>query len=137
LGVVMLRDGTYELIASSTDDPDACTASIPLNGDEAAALANLLGAPQLVASLNAEQEDISGITTRQLPLGSSSPYIGRPLGEAAIRTRTNCSIVAVVRAGTAIPSPGPDFVFGNGDIAVVVGTKDGLKQAARILATSG
>ncbi|MFI6043698.1 cation:proton antiporter regulatory subunit [Nocardia sp. NPDC051321] len=133
IGVVAHRDGDIDLIISKTDDPDACAAQIPLSTDEAAVLANLLGAPQLVAKLNDEHSDLPGITTRQLPIADESPYEGRTLGETAMRTRTKVSIVAVMRAGQLHPSPGPDFTFTSGDVLVVVGTPDGLDSAAKIL----
>ncbi|MEU7766093.1 cation:proton antiporter regulatory subunit [Nocardia sp. NPDC049190] len=133
IGVVAHRDGDIDLIVSKLEDPDACAAQIPLTADEAAVLANLLGAPQLVASLNDDHRDLPGITTRQLPISDDSPYDGRTLGETAMRTRTKVSIVAVMRAGHLHPSPGPDFTFTAGDLLVVVGTPDGLDAAARIL----
>lgn len=133
IGVINHRDGRLELIVFKADDPDACTAEIPLSADEAGALASLLGAPQLVAGLRDETRDVVGITTKQLPLAPHSPYDGRPLGDTAMRTRTAVSIVAVVRAGTVHPSPTPDFTFAGGDLVVAVGTKEGLKKAADIL----
>ncbi|QIS04987.1 potassium transporter TrkA [Nocardia brasiliensis] len=133
IGVVAHRDGDIDLIVSKLDDPDACAAQIPLNTDEAAVLANLLGAPQLVAELNEEHSDLPGITTRQLAIADGSPYAGRTLGETSMRTRTKVSIVAVMRAGQLHPSPGPDFTFTAGDLLVVVGTPEGLDAAAKIL----
>ncbi|WP_378731993.1 cation:proton antiporter regulatory subunit [Nocardia brasiliensis] len=133
IGVVAHRDGDIDLIVSKLEDPDACAAQIPLSIDEAAVLANLLGAPQLVSKLNDEHSDLPGITTRQLPIADESPYEGRTLGETAMRTRTKVSIVAVMRAGQLHPSPGPDFTFTAGDVLVVVGTPDGLDAAAKIL----
>ena len=123
-------DGRFELIVSKASDPDSCSASIPLSPEEANTLAGLLGAPQLVAHLREEHRDITGITTRQLPV---TAYANHTLGETALRTRTGASIVAVVRSGNAHPSPGPDFIFENGDLAVVVGTAAGLDAAAEIL----
>ncbi|MGK8523200.1 cation:proton antiporter regulatory subunit [Nocardia asteroides] len=133
IGVVAHRDGDIDLIVSKLEDPDACAAQIPLTTDEAAVLANLLGAPQLVAKLNDDHRDLPGITTRQLPIADDSPYDGRTLGETEMRTRTKVSIVAVMRAGQLHPSPGPDFTFTAGDLLVVVGTPEGLDAAAKIL----
>ncbi|MFF0544567.1 cation:proton antiporter regulatory subunit [Nocardia thailandica] len=133
IGVVAHRDGDIDLIVSKPEDPDACAAQVPLSIDEAAVLANLLGAPQLVAKLNDDHRDLPGITTRQLGLAEDSPYAGRTLGETAMRTRTKTSIVAVMRAGQLHPSPGPDFTFTSGDLLVVVGTPEGLDAAAKIL----
>ncbi|RBO96429.1 cation:proton antiporter regulatory subunit [Nocardia puris] len=134
IGVVDHRDGGIDLIVSKVGDPDACAAQVALTSDEAAVLANLLGAPQLVAELRADHRDLPGITTRQLPVGDDSPYAGRTLGETAMRTRTKASIVAVMRAGQLHASPGPDFTFAADDLLVVVGTPDGLDAAVKLLA---
>ncbi|MFS8097235.1 potassium transporter TrkA [Lentzea alba] len=130
IGVISYRDGKFELILSKQDDPDATVASIPLAPEEAGTLAGLLGAPQLVTQLAKQHRDITGITTRQLPV---TAFALRTLGDTALRTLTGASIVAVVRAGNAHSSPGPEFVFEHGDLAVVVGTGDGLDAAADIL----
>ena len=83
IGVITYRDGRLELIVSREDDPDTCTASIPLTVDEASALAGLLGAPQLVADLRKENDELPGVHTKQLPLLHGSPYDGRTLGDTA------------------------------------------------------
>ncbi|MFC4941939.1 cation:proton antiporter regulatory subunit [Pseudonocardia sp. GCM10023141] len=133
IGVVTHRDGKIELILSKPDDPDACLAELPLSADEASTLANLLGAPQLVAQLNEEHRDLPGIHTRQIPIGSGSPFDGRTLGDTALRTRTGVSVVAVMRAGQVHPSPTPDFTLTAGDLMVTVGTSEGLDNAVKIL----
>ena len=63
--------------AGKLDDPDACTASIPLAVEEAGALASLLGAPQLVAQLADDNSEL-GVVTRQLPIVPGSPFDGSP-----------------------------------------------------------
>ncbi|WP_305094817.1 cation:proton antiporter regulatory subunit [Prescottella sp. R16] len=133
IGVVAHRDGRTELILSRLDDPDSCLASIPLETEEASVLANLLGAPQLVAQLQEEHRDLPGISTRQLPIAENSPWDGRSLGDTGMRTRTGVSVVAVMRAGQVTPSPAPDFLLTEGDLLVAVGTQEGLEQAAKIL----
>lgn len=133
IGVITYRDGRFELIISKKEDPDACTASIPLSPDEAGALAGLLGAPQLVSELSKQNDGLSGVHTRQLPLVPGSPFDGRTLGDTQLRTRTAVSVVATVRAGTVHPSPRPDFVLGGGDLLITVGTSEGLAKAADLL----
>lgn len=133
IGVINHRDGKIELILSGADDPDACVAEIPLSYDEAGALANPLGAPQLVAQLAEEHKDLPGIRTKQLPVNEGSPFDGRPLGDTAMRSRTGVSLVAAMRAGQVHPSPGPDFTLAAGDLLVAVGTSEGLAHAAEIL----
>ena len=133
IGVVTTRDGKLSLILSKADDPDATLAELQLTTDEAGALANLLGAPQLVEQLSTEQRDLPGIRTGRLTVASSSRYNGRPLGDTALRTRTGVSVVAVMRAGQVQPSPPPDFTLTAGDLLIVVGTTEGLDAAAAIL----
>ncbi|QFU91429.1 K(+)/H(+) antiporter subunit KhtT [Amycolatopsis sp. YIM 10] len=133
VGVVNHRDGQIELIVSKSDDPDACLAALPLTIDEAAALSNLLGAPQLVAQLKEEHADLPGINTKQLPVATGSPFDGRTLGDTALRSRTGVSVVAVMRAGQVHPSPTPDFTLTGGDLMVTVGTSEGLQAAYKIL----
>ncbi|MBB5958398.1 TrkA domain protein [Saccharothrix tamanrassetensis] len=133
IGVITHRDGKFELIVSSKDDPDDCSASIALTPAEAGTLAGLLGSPQLVAHLEEQHRDVAGISTRQFPVAPGSRFDGRTLGETELRSRTGSSIVAVVRAGSVHPSPRPDFTFAGGDLVVVVGTADGLAKTSDIL----
>ncbi|MDJ0395370.1 cation:proton antiporter regulatory subunit [Rhodococcus sp. G-MC3] len=133
IGVITRKDGANELIVSRIDDPDATQASITLSNEEAAALGNLLGTPQLIAQLGEEHRDLPGINTRQLPIREGSRFDGRTLGDTTMRTKTGVSIVAVMRAGQVQPSPNPDFTLTSGDLLVAVGTHDGLDAAAKLL----
>jgi TrkA domain protein len=133
IGVVSQKDGRLSLILSRADDPDATLHELPLSVDEAGALANLLGAPQLVASLREEQRDLPGLHTDRIALGEGSPFDGRTLGDTALRTRTKVSVVAVMRAGQVHPSPTPGFTLTGGDLLVAVGTREGLDAAAKVL----
>lgn len=133
VGVVTHRDGATELILSRIDDPDACVASIPLSAEEAAALGGLLGGTQLIAQLTAEQKNVPGVTTHQIMIRPGSAYAGRTLGDTQMRTVTGTSVVALLRGDEVIGSPRPDQVLESGDLAVIVGTDDGLAEAAKIL----
>ena len=136
ISVVSHRDGSRELALFDEIDPDASTDSIPLNDQEAAALADLLGNTVMLGQLSHLTDEATGLFTEHLLLGASSKYAGHPLGDTKARTRTSVSIVAVVRDGEAIPSPKPDFVLEAGDSIVAVGTRSGLDKLANILADS-
>jgi TrkA domain protein len=133
IGVVTHRDGHMDLIVARDDDPDACASSTPLTTEESNTLASLLGAPQLVSRLAEQQREVEGIITTQLPITPGSPYDGRTLGDTALRTRTGVSVVATVRQNVVHPSPRPDFLFAPNDKVVMVGTAEGLVQAATVL----
>ena len=47
-------------------------------------------------------------------------------GDGQFRTKTGSSIVAVIREGDTTPAPGPEFEFRSRDVAVAVGTVEGL-----------
>jgi K+:H+ antiporter subunit KhtT len=122
-----------ELVVYARDDPDAAHDRVTLSGEEANAVAELLGAPQLVERLARLQEQATGLVSEQLPLAAGSPFVGRRLGETQVRTRTGASIVAVIRAGVATPSPGPEFGLAAGDLVVVVGTRAAIDEVAVVL----
>ncbi|MCP2358790.1 TrkA domain protein [Nonomuraea thailandensis] len=128
------RTGRRDLVIYDKEDPDAVCQTVKLNDEEADALAELLGAPRIVARLNQLHQQVEGLVSVQLPIPAGSPYAGRPMGEARVRTRTSASIVAVVRSGQVFASPGPDFPFNAGDIVVVVGGEESTAEVADILA---
>ena len=133
VGVVSHRTGRRDLVIYDANDPDAVCHTVKLNDEEADALAELLGAPRIVQRLNQLHQQVEGLVSVQLPIPAGSPYAGRPMGDARVRTRTSASIVAVVRGGQVFASPGPDFVFAVGDVVVVVGSEDSTSEVAGIL----
>ncbi|MBT2512239.1 cation:proton antiporter regulatory subunit [Arthrobacter sp. ISL-30] len=133
IGVVELREGETELFVSTWDDPDTCQASIPLTADEAATLGNLLGGQHIAMRLAEDHKEIPGISTRQFSIAADSPFQNQPMGKARIRTRCGASIVAIMREGEVVPSPGPDVILHTGDLLIAVGTQEGLDSAADIL----
>ncbi|NAZ86405.1 cation:proton antiporter regulatory subunit [Kineococcus indalonis] len=133
IGVISTRGGERELLVYSQDDPDACHSVVDLDADEAEVLAELLGQPRVIERLARLREQIEGLATEGVYVEPGSPYEGRTLGDAAIRTRTGASVVALVRAGEVIPSPAPSQRFQAGDKIVVVGTQEGVRATAEVL----
>lgn len=129
IAVVTRHDGARELALDAV--------VLRLDEDEADALAGLLGSAKLVSRLTRLQRDADALLAEQVPLRSHSPYVGRSLGETAIRHRTGASVVAVLRDGHAQPSPKPDYVLEARDLVVVVGTREGIDHAAHILDGTG
>ncbi|WP_066366293.1 cation:proton antiporter regulatory subunit [Herbidospora mongoliensis] len=134
IGIVSHRSGRRDLIIYDRDDPDRACESVQLTDEEADALVELLGAPRIVQRLNALHREVEGLVSVQIPVTPSSPYEGRTLGDARIRTRTGASVVAVVRGGQVHASPTPDFEFRVGDVVVVVGDAENTGAVADILA---
>ena len=134
VGVLSHRDGHRDLLVYDERDPDASAAQVPLTAEEAEALAEILGAPRIIERLAALHRQVEGLVSEEIAIPHGSAFDGRHLGETQARTRTGASIVAVIRGGEIIPSPGPDFVFAGGDVAVVIGTAEGASAVAEILA---
>ncbi len=135
LAVVTRRSGLRDVAVYDSQDADEARVDVVLTESEANALAELLGGPQLMNALSGvgELDDSSALKVQQLPLDPRSPYVNRPLGDTKARTRTGVSIVAVVRGGTAHPSPGPDFVLRSEDLVAVVGTDVAIEKLAAVL----
>ncbi|MEU7835178.1 cation:proton antiporter regulatory subunit [Nonomuraea sp. NPDC052129] len=132
IGIVSHRTGRRDLVIYDPADPDRACETVKLNDEEADALAELLGAPRVIQRLNDLHREVEGLVSEKLPIAEDSPYAGRPMGDARVRTRTGASIVAAVRAGQVLVSPGPDFVLAAGDIVVVVGSADSTAAVADI-----
>lgn len=134
VSVLTQRSGDRTLAVFDVDDPDSCKDPITLTDDEAEALAELLGASVMLGQLAALRDVAAGLYTEQIVLPAGSPYGGRPLGDTRARTRTSASIVALLRDGGVIPSPGPRTQLLAGDIVVAVGTREGLDALSRLIA---
>ncbi|MDK1473347.1 TrkA C-terminal domain-containing protein [Streptomyces sp. 549] len=134
ISVVVHQDGRRFIGFYDPDDPDTCQATVPLEPEEASALAELVRPePTGVDALRCVELELDLVTER-IGIDPKSPYRGRPLGDTRARTRTGASIVAVLRRTGAEPAPGPDFRLETGDTLVVVGTREGVSDLADIIA---
>lgn len=133
LGVLSHRTGRRELVVYNRDDPDAASTVLHLSQDDTRTLAELLGASQVSEALAAVQYELEGLAIDWITLPATSRLATATIAEGQYRTRTGTSIVAVIRGDTTIPAPGPDHRFQPGDVAVAVGTSEGLAQLRDLL----
>jgi TrkA domain protein len=133
LGVITHRTGRRDLLVYDRRDPDACVEVLRLEEEESHALAELLGGTRVTEAQAALAQTIPGLTIDWLPIAPGAACASCSLQSLGIRAQTGVSIVAVLRAGETIPSPGPDFVLAHGDTAVAVGTADGIRRAFELL----
>jgi TrkA domain protein len=127
VGIVTRRTGQRDFVIYD-EEGDGAAAGVTLTDDEAIAVAEILAAPQVVFP-----SPLEGLLVEQLPVPEGSPFADRPLGDTRARTRTGASIVAVLRQGTALPSPTPEFVLHAGDLVITVGTRAAIDHVLRIL----
>ncbi|MEQ1734931.1 MAG: TrkA C-terminal domain-containing protein [Rhodoglobus sp.] len=133
VSVVSLRDGERELALFDADDPDSSTDSIPLTDDEAAALAEVLGASLSLSRVSGLSGRTMGLFTEEITIPQDSGFLGRPMGDTKARTLTRSSIVAIVRGEDVIASPTPDVLLEGGDVIVAVGTRKGLDALGSLI----
>lgn len=136
IGVIVYRDGNSQLVEYSRDDPDASTALLELDENEAEVLAEILGAPRFARKLADLTREIPGLQSEPIRLPATSGYVGRTLGETHCRTLTGASIVAVVRGEEVITAPTPDQLLLAGDVLVAIGTSSGVRKVRALLETS-
>lgn len=134
IGVLNYRDGRRELAFYDSEDPDTVLESVELNGAESDALADLLGHTALLSQISDLGSGALGLFTEQLILPADSRYLNLPLGETKARTKTGCSIVAILRGNDVIPSPTPAEILLADDVLVAVGIRTGLDKLEHILA---
>ncbi len=132
LTIVVNREGGSVLAAYDRRDPDRATLTVPLDDEESEALAGLLSGTTMMHRVE-DVTKLPGLVSGRLAIDSGARFDGRTLGETRARTRTGCSIVAVVRAGEVITSPGPELPLHGGDVLVVVGTDSGVAQLQHVL----
>lgn len=127
LGVLHHHGGRREIVVYDEDDPDRASSVVELDADDGRTLSELLGATQVTEAVRAMQQRIEGLTLEWIELPARSSMVGQTIGTGELRSRTGASVVAVIRGETSVPAPGPEFVFEAGDVAVAVGTPEGLE----------
>ncbi len=134
VAVLTHRGGRREIAVYDRHDPDACSAVIHLSPEDTRTLSEVLGASPVSEAVSAVQQQVEGLAIEWLTVPEGSPMATRTIAEGEYRSRTGASIVALVRGDTTVPAPGPEAIIEAGDVAVAVGTPDGLTQLRHLLA---
>jgi TrkA domain protein len=133
VGVLVRRDGERDLLVYQSEDEDVCSSTVELRPEESAAIVELLGGTKVTEKLSDLRHEVEGLSIEWVTIRESSPLAQKSIADGAIRTKTGASIVAVLRGDTSIPGPGPDFTFSVGDVALVVGSVQGVQSAAKLI----
>jgi TrkA domain protein len=133
IGVLVRRDGRREILVYDRDDPDACSERMQLSRSDTQTLSELLGAGRVTEAVAAVRQQIEGLAIEWYDLDTTSPAIGNTIADLQLRTRTGASVVAVIRGDTTVPAPEPGLAFDSRDVAVAVGTDEGLAALRSIL----
>ena len=82
----------------------------------------------LAAELIDEQEILTAQSEFEFVRTKAPELAGRSIGEADIRARTGCTVIAVEREGELLTDLGPDFVIEEDDVLVVSGDEDATTE---------
>ena len=95
--------------------------------DYVLALATVSG--RMLASTILEDEDVISMDQQvEIIRTDAGGLAGTTLGDAEVRARTGCTVVAVERNGTVLTDLGPDVEFDRGDSLVIAGTDAGVTR---------
>jgi TrkA domain protein len=136
IGIVARRGGYFEVVLYGQDDPDQAHPVFRLTGEEADAVAQILGAPRIAERFTELTKEIPGLEAGQVHILPGSTFVDRPLGDTRARTRTGASIVAIVRDDEVLASPGPAEMLRAADVLIVVGTEAGIDGVAQLVQKS-
>ncbi len=75
---------------------------------------------------------LDAASTETVKLGPGSPVIEKTLGEIGLRGKSGASVIAVLRDGETVLSPGAKYSLGEGDTVVLLGTPENLDRARAI-----
>jgi TrkA domain protein len=137
VAVIVTPGGERQLYHFLEDEDRPCDV-VTLAAAEAQQVALLLGA-QLVAPPDQEslQLALGQLDLEWIELEAGSPLAGRTLLESDLRKSTGASVIAVLRAGEAIPNPAVDQRFDVGDTLVIIGTPEQCAAARRRIEGAG
>ncbi len=131
VGVVRRASGRRELVVYSRRDPDTVEWQIDLAAGESATLSELLDDQSVVRREATIAGLVEGLAIDWLPVPDGFPPTS--IGDLEMRSRTGATVVATVDSEGAFPAPGPEHLLTPGSTAVVVGTPEGITQAAALL----
>lgn len=134
LGVLVHRDGQRDVLVYCDEDLDSCNETIRLNTTESASLIELLGGTKITERLSDLKHEVQGLAIEWISIDEHSRLVNKTIGDGKIRTESGASVVAVLRGTESIPGPGPELVLLNGDTSLVIGSKEGVIKARRIIA---
>lgn len=83
---------------------------------------------RMIASTVIDGEDVLALDRQIEVVRTAAPgLVGTRIGDALVRTRTGCTVVAINRDGALTTEVGPNSRVRDGDKLVVAGTTEGIR----------
>jgi TrkA domain protein len=124
LVVLLHHDGKRELFHKPDPDSDAqrlVSLSAPLARKVGAIIQGAYFQP---VETDEVEVPLGEAIIEWLDVEAASPLAGQTLAETDLRQRTGASVIAIQRDSETIPNPGPDERIEDGDILVLLGTRE-------------
>ena len=121
-----------ELLAR-VEDPESVPKMHRAGADYVLSLSTVTG--RMSASAVLADRDVVSLDTHVEVVRTEAPtLVGRTVGEAAVRERTGCTVIAVERGEELVTDVGQETRIERGDELVVAGTDDGVRAFERAFA---
>jgi len=118
---LVVRDVSREVeVIARAEEAESVNKMYRAGADYVLSLATVSG--RMIASAVLEGEDVISLDTQVEVVRTGAPGLAsRTLGDADVRARTGCTVVAVERNGTVYTDLGPEFEIERGDEVIVAG----------------
>ena len=125
---LVIRDLNPEVeIIARAEESENVTKMYRAGADYVLSLATVSG--RMLASTILEDEDVISMDQQvEIIRTDAGGLAGTTLGEADVRSRTGCTVVAVEHNGSVLTDLGPDVRIRAGDSLVIAGTDAGMKR---------
>jgi len=129
---LVLRDLNPEVeIIARAEETENVTKMYRAGADYVLSLATVSG--RMLASTILEDEDVISMDQQvEIIRTDAGELAGTSLGDADVRSRTGCTVLAVERNGTVLTDLGPDVRVQYGDSLVIAGTDAGVSRFQRL-----
>lgn len=124
--VVIHNNGRRELFRRAEPGADA-EELLALSDREARTIGSILEGAHfqpIATDTTATTIGEDGVMLEWYTLDPDDELVGESIGDLDVRQRTGATIAAIERGGEVVQSPGPEFVFADGDQLIVVGSPE-------------
>jgi len=130
---LVIRDLNPDLeIIARAEETENVTKMYRAGVDYVLSLATVSG--RMLASTILEDEDVISMDQQvEIIRTGAGGLAGTTLGDAEVRSRTGCTVVAIERNGTVLTNLGPDVRIAPGDSLVIAGTDAGVDRFKQLL----
>ena len=130
---LVVRDLSPETeVIARVEEPESIRKMYRAGADYVLSLATVSG--RMIASAVLDGADVLSLDRQVEVVRTKAPgLVGERIGDALVRSRTGCTVVAIERDGELLTAVGPDVRVEHGDVLVVAGTDEGIQRFNELL----